>query len=165
MLADPPNVAPAFDAAGTVVPSLTLKRRLKAAPAKVYAAWTKAEQLAAWFGPGPVLSASAEIDLRVGGRFTARFQSADGTQNQVGGLYQEIEPDRKLVFTWAWHSTPERESRVTVLLKPDGAGTLLTLIHEKFFDAPARDGHSRGWAGALDKFVLLVEQDANPDSN
>jgi hypothetical protein len=52
----------------------------------------------------------------------------------------------RLVFTWAWHSTPERESVVTVTLIRDAAGTLLTLRHEQFFDQKARDGHERGWA-------------------
>ena len=50
-----------------------------------------------------------------------------------------------------WHSTPERESQVTVVLQPDGDGTLLTLTHEQLFDQAARDGHERGWRGSLDK--------------
>jgi uncharacterized protein YndB with AHSA1/START domain len=54
-------------------------------------------------------------------------------------------------MSWAWHSTPERQSLVTVLLKPDGDGTLLTLQHEQLFDLAARDGHERGWTGALAK--------------
>ena len=40
---------------------------------------------------------------------------------------------------------------MTVSLKPDGDGTLLTLHHEQLFDQAARDGHERGWNGALDK--------------
>ncbi len=60
-------------------------------------------------------------------------------------------PNERLAFSWAWHSTPERESLVTVSLKPDGDGTLLTLQHEQLFDQAARDGHERGWKGALDK--------------
>jgi len=55
-----------------------------------------------------------------------------------------------LVFSWAWHSTPERESLVTVLLKPDREGTLLTLHHEQFVDQAARDSHEHGWKGMLD---------------
>ena len=35
--------------------------------------------------------------------------------------------NEKLVFTWAWRDTPERESLVTVLIRPDGQGSLLTL--------------------------------------
>ena len=65
-------------------------------------------------------------------------------------------PNEKLVITWAWRTTPERESLVTILLKPDGDGTLLTLIHEQFFDEPARDRHAQGWTGALDKLEAYV---------
>jgi len=62
-----------------------------------------------------------------------------------------VTPDQRLVFTWAWRSTPERESLVTVGLKPDGAATLLTLTHEQFFDQAARDRHEGGWSGTLDR--------------
>jgi len=46
---------------------------------------------------------------------------------------------------------PERESLVTILIKPDGTGSLLTLIHEQFFDEAARDRHQHGWTDCLDK--------------
>jgi hypothetical protein len=46
---------------------------------------------------------------------------------------------------------PERESLVTVLIKPDNGGAILTLVHERFFDEGARDRHGRGWTGSLDK--------------
>ena len=56
------------------------------------------------------------------------------------------------MFTWAWHSTPERESLVTVTRREAMAsGSILTLLHEQFFDQQARDGHLRGWTGTLDK--------------
>ena len=65
-------------------------------------------------------------------------------------------PNARLVFSWAWHSTPERESQVTVVIKPDGAGTLLTLHHEQLFDEAARAGHERGWTAGLDKLEHLL---------
>ena len=40
---------------------------------------------------------------------------------------------------------------VTILVKPDGNGTLLTQIHEQFADEPARDRHEWGWSGSLAK--------------
>jgi uncharacterized protein YndB with AHSA1/START domain len=132
-------------------PSLTLKRRLKAPPAKVYAAWTDATQLARWFGPANVSVVRAEADARVGGSYRIVMRTADGEEHNVGGVYREVMPDEKLIFTWAWRSTPERESLVTVALKPDGEGTLLTLTHEKFFDDEARQRHEHGWIGSLDK--------------
>jgi uncharacterized protein YndB with AHSA1/START domain len=134
-------------------PSLTLQRRIKAIPEKVYAAWTDPEKIAHWFGPSKVRAGSvqAEIDLRVGGRYRISFEGGDGEYHQVGGVYREVEPNRRLVLSWAWHSTPERESQLTISLKPDGAGTLLTLHHEQFFDQAARDGHERGWSELLGK--------------
>ena len=134
-------------------PSLTLKRRLHAPAEKVYAAWTEPAQLAHWFGPAQTISGSvrAEMDVRVGGRFRVGFKTEDGEYHEVGGVYREVVPNEKLVFTWAWHTTPERESLVSVLIRSEGEGAMLTLVHEQFFDESARDGHQRGWSGTLDK--------------
>ena len=139
-------------AADVARPSLSFKRRLDAPPAKVYAAWTDPQKIVRWFGradakPG---SFSADIEARIGGRFRVSF-STDNEYYEIGGVYREVVPNQRLVFSWAWHSTPERESQVTVTLKPDGDGTLLTLLHEQLFDQAARDGHERGWSCALDK--------------
>ena len=137
--------------AQTQQPSLTIRRHIKASPEKIFAAWTQAEQLMRWFGPVGVTLDSAKADARPGGRYDIRFFSPDGEENNVGGVYREVVKNEKLVFTWAWKSTPERESLVTVLIKPDGDGTLLTLTHEQFFDEAARDRHQFGWTSALDK--------------
>ena len=100
---------------------------------------------------------SADADARVGGSFRVVMRTADGEQHDVSGMYREVEPDRRLVFTWAWRSTPERESVVTVALKGEDDGTVLTLTHDQFFDEAARDQHSYGWNGALDKLVRYFE--------
>lgn len=139
-------------------PSLALQRRLHARPAKVYAAWTDPEKIARWFGPSQVKAGSvqAEIDLRTGGHYRIAFDMMDGQHHQVGGVYREVVPNQRLVFSWAWHSTPERKSLVTVALKSDGDGTLLTLQHEQLFDEAARDGHKSGWIGTLDKLEKFI---------
>jgi uncharacterized protein YndB with AHSA1/START domain len=139
-------------------PSLTLKRRLNAPPAKVYAAWTEPAQIARWFGPQGAEVLRAEADARVGGRYRVVFRAPDGEQHDVRGVYREVVPNQKLVFTWAWISTPERESLVTVALKRDGDGTTLTLTHEQFFDEPARDRHRSGWSGALDNLENYIDR-------
>ena len=138
-----------------VKPSLTLKRRLNAPPETVYAAWTDPKKLVHWFGPdqGPVTK--AETDVRVGGRFHVVFQTEDGEEHDVSGIYREVVPNQKLQFTWAWRTMPERESLVTVIVRPDGDGSLLTLIHEQFFDEAARDRHNTGWTGALNKLERM----------
>ena len=136
-------------------PSLTLKRHYNAPPAKVFAAWTDPEKLARWFGPEGVTRVEAKIDLRVGGPFQIKALTPTDEHN-VGGVYREVVQNAKLVFTWAWKSTPERQSLVTVLFSPDGDGTLLTLTHEQFFDDEARDRHRQGWTGALDKLARML---------
>ena len=132
-------------------PSLTLKRRLNAPPERVYAAWTDPEKLKRWFGPEQIETLRADADARVGGRFRIVMRGTDGEEHDVSGIYREVVPNEKIVFTWAWRSTPERESLVTVVIKPEGAGSLLTLVHEQFFDEAARDRHEHGWIGCLDK--------------
>ena len=137
-------------------PSLTIKRRLNAPPAKVFAAWTDPEKVKRWMGPGEVKVLAAECEPRPGGRYRWLMRAPSGEDHDVSGVYREFVPDQKLVFTWAWKSTPERESLVTVDLKPDGDGTLLTLTHEQFFDEDARNRHRQGWEGAMDKLANFV---------
>jgi uncharacterized protein YndB with AHSA1/START domain len=139
-------------------PSLTLKRRLKAAPGKVFAAWTDPEKIVRWFGPRETVAGSvqAQVDVRPGGRYRMSFTTDDGERHRVGGVFREVVPDSRLVFTWAWQSTPERESLVTVTIAADGDGSLLTLHHEQFFDQKARDGHERGWTGTLDRLERFL---------
>jgi uncharacterized protein YndB with AHSA1/START domain len=147
----------ARDAELAARPSLTLKRRFHAAPEKVYAAWADPQRLTQWFGPASVEEGSvkAEIDLRVGGHYRIGF-NANGEYHEVGGVYREVVPNERLVFSWAWHSTPERESLVSISIKSEGSGTLLTFHHEQFADATARDNHERGWTelfGKLENYL------------
>ena len=137
-------------------PSLTLRRHLTAPPPTVYAAWTDPEMLTRWFGPAEAEILEADLDPRVGGSYRVLMRTSDGEEHGVGGMYREVRPDRRLVFTWAWRSTPERESLVTVDLRPEGEGTVLTLTHAEFFDEAARDRHNAGWSGALDKLADYV---------
>jgi uncharacterized protein YndB with AHSA1/START domain len=64
-------------------------------------------------------------------------------------------PNHKLVFSWAWRTMPERESQVTITIKPDGDGALLTLFHEQLFDEE-RDRHEHGWTGCLAKLEAFL---------
>jgi len=110
-----------------------------------------------WWGTKDAATLRAEVDLRPGGRFAVAFRTPDGEEHDVAGIYREIVADQKLVFTWAWASTPERESLVTVTIEPDGAGSILTLHHAHFFDATARDNHEGGWTHTLDRLEMRLE--------
>ncbi|SIT49912.1 conserved hypothetical protein [Paraburkholderia piptadeniae] len=131
-------------------PSLTLQRHINARPAKVFSAWTDPQQIVKWLHPGGCNVVHAEMELRAGGRFHMIMRAPDGEEHDVSGVFREVAMNEKLVYTWAYRSTPERESIVTFMLKADGDGTWLTLKHEQFFDEAARDAHRGGWTEALD---------------
>jgi uncharacterized protein YndB with AHSA1/START domain len=138
-------------------PSLTLTRRYRVAPEKVWRAWTDPEAVKKWWGPGNEPVSLAELDVRVGGRFRVVFGGSDGKAHDSQGVYQEVIPNRKLVFTWTWaNSTPERESLVTVTLRPAAGGTELVFRHEQFFDEAVRDAHEQGWSGAFAKLERFL---------
>jgi uncharacterized protein YndB with AHSA1/START domain len=131
---------------------LRITRRYPVAPEKVWRAWTDPLALSQWFGPGTSPSVTlAEFDVRAGGRYRIRFDGPDGEKHEVGGAYEVVEPHQRLVFSWAWHTTPERVSRVSILLRPVEGGTELDFRHDRFFDQAARDNHSRGWNAAFEK--------------
>lgn len=134
-----------------VVPALVLVRRLRATPQRVFEAWTSAEVLAGWFGPHHTRVEAAEVDARPGGRFRVVLREENGARHEVGGRYVEVVAGKALVFTWAWHSTPERESRVTVRLRAVPDGTELTLTHDRFADADTAGRHRRGWTESLER--------------
>jgi uncharacterized protein YndB with AHSA1/START domain len=137
-------------------PSLTITRRLPASPERCFRAWTDAEALKRWFGPDKIEVLSAETDPRVGGRYRVVMRAHGGEEHDVSGEFREVVANRKLVFTWAWRSTPERQSLVTVEFIPEGAATALTLTHEQFADEAARDRHRSGWTGSLEKLAAFV---------
>jgi len=85
------------------------------------------------------------------------LRSPGGEEREVSGEFREVVANRKLVFTWAWRSTPERQSLVTVDFAPAGDATALTLTHEEFADEAARERHHQGWTGSLGKLAVFVE--------
>jgi uncharacterized protein YndB with AHSA1/START domain len=140
-------------------PSLTLNRHYPVAPEKVWRAWTDPQAVKRWWGPTPGEPVSlAELDVRVGGRFRIVFGGPDGKAHECAGTYKEVVPNQKLVFTWCWpNSTPERVSVVTIVFKDLGGTTELLFKHEQLFDEAARDGHKRGWTGALEGLGRFLE--------
>lgn len=142
-------------------PSLALRRHIKAPAERVFRAWTEAAHLSRWFCPADCAIEETTVDARVGGAYRIAMRQISGDRRGelhcVIGTYREVTPPRRLVFTWAWYTTPERQSLVTVDIVPKDDGALLTLTHEQFADAPARDRHQVGWTAALEKLAADLE--------
>jgi uncharacterized protein YndB with AHSA1/START domain len=140
-------------------PSLTFNRHYPVAPEKVWRAWTDPEAIKRWWGPGDNQPVSvAQLDVRVGGRFRVVFGGPEGRDHDVQGVYREVVPNRKLVFTWTWpNSTPERESLVTIAFKQVAGGTELVFRHAQLFNETVRDNHKQGWSEALVKLEQFLQ--------
>jgi len=133
---------------------LEITRVIKAPRDRVYAAWTDPAQLKQWFGPENVQTRDLVADVRVGGKFRWDLSNPEGEKMTCLGEYRELQPGKKIVFTWQWEDDEDWESHVsivTVELDDAGDGTELRLTHEKLPNEESRDGHTRGWNSALDK--------------
>lgn len=137
--------------------SLAIVRKLKASPQAVWRALTQPEALKRWMGPSDEFQVLvAETDVRVGGRYHIVMKSPDGEEHDVSGVYREVVANQKLVYTWAWKSTPERESLVTMELSAAGDGAELVLKHERFADKESRDRHEQGWTGCIRRLERML---------
>jgi uncharacterized protein YndB with AHSA1/START domain len=124
---------------------LELTRTLPAPPERVWRALTDPAALAAWFWPH--LDNTVEVDLRTSGSYRIEGPKAGIA---VTGDYLEVDPPKRLVFTWHWEGEDER-SRVTVELRPGGAGTVLWLVHDRIGEDATRAQYEQGWMDCLDR--------------
>lgn len=127
--------------------SIEIRRMLPAPPAAVFRAWTNPELMRQWLSPLDV--AAAEVDLRVGGHLRL-VMAGPGVTIEHTGVYLEIDPPRRLSFTWCSPYTGDEPSVVTVVLVPRRDGTELVLTHERL-PQEAATSHRSGWGQMLDR--------------
>ena len=141
--------------------SLEIRRLIKAPRDRVYAAWTDPAQLKQWFGPEGVQTRDLVADVRVGGKYRWDITNSEGEEMTARGEYRELQPGRKIVFTWQWDDDEvwqDHTSIVTVELSDAPGGTELRLTHEQLPNEKSRDGHTEGWNSALNKLENLFSK-------
>jgi uncharacterized protein YndB with AHSA1/START domain len=131
---------------GTIV---RIERHIAAPPERVFAAWLDPSSMARWLSP--VGHAEAEVDPTVGGRLRVTM-IGEGRRIEHAGVYREVEPHRRLAFTWQSPYTGSSPSLVTIELTARDGGTDLVLIHE-FLPADAVESHSNGWGAMLNRLA------------
>lgn len=141
----------AVEAAQADVPVLNLRRTFKAPRDRVFRAWTDPEKLAKWWGPETRSCPFVQLDPRPGGRWRTCMKAEDGEEAWVQGEYREVDPPRKLVFTWAWENdgVPGQETEVTIEFLDHGAETEMVFCHRGFETAEQARLHNEGWDSSL----------------
>jgi uncharacterized protein YndB with AHSA1/START domain len=133
---------------------LLLTRVLQAPIEDVFEAWTDPGVMATWFFAGENWSVDASADLRPGGAFRLLMHADNGQEFLCTGVYREITPPTRLVFTWTSYAVTE--TLVTLTLRDLGDGkTELALLHEGLVDAAIRQNHADGWGGCLSNLERL----------
>jgi len=134
--------------------ALVIKRVFDAPRDLVFMVWTDPRHAMSWWGPRDYPATVMEMDARPGGRWRHCLTSAeDGRDLWQGGVFREVVPPERLVFTFAWEEEGERghETLVTVLFADEGGKTRMTFRHEPFQSVEQRDGHSGGWTSTFDR--------------
>jgi len=147
---------------------LNLTRVFDAPADLVFKAWTEASQFKQWFGAaacGGASLQSVKLDTRVGGKYRIQVRQADGEYFTTVGIYREVKPPERLVFTWQFEKdgsgdefgeVEPPEMLVTLEFKARGKQTELTLTHEKFGSVGSRDRHEEGWDRCLNELGKFV---------
>jgi len=139
---------------------LVIERLFDAPRALVFKVWTDNAHRARWYGPCGYVATHMESDLRPGGKWrTGLRREQDGAELWHGGVYREVAPPERLVFTFAWDSAqgmPDYETLVTITFADRQGQTLMTLHQERFETVEARDAHNGGWTGVIDTFAAYL---------
>ena len=147
---------------------LQLTRVFPAPRELVFQAWTDANHFSQWFGAaacdGGALQ-SVKVDARTGGKYRIQVRRTDGEFYTTVGVYREVKPPERLVFTWQFEKdgsgdeygeVEPPETLVTLEFKARGAQTELVLTHERFASADSRDRHEQGWTRCLESLGNFV---------
>jgi uncharacterized protein YndB with AHSA1/START domain len=138
--------------------SLQVKRTFAAPRERVFRAWTDRKEFARWFAPSAdYTTVVTELDPRPGGKYNVEMTHKGGNVHKHGGVYREVKPPEKLVFTWNWQQAPDgSDTLVTVEFHDLGNSTEIVLTHERFPNAEAREKHNQGWTGCLDQLTKYL---------
>jgi uncharacterized protein YndB with AHSA1/START domain len=119
------------------------------------------EKATRWMGQ------TASFDARPGGEY--RLAVIPGAT--ASGEFVELDPPRRLVFTFGWEPGPEGpnpvppgSSTIEIELEPDGAQTILHFVHRELPDAEKTASHAHGWDHYLERLrIAAAGGDAGAD--
>ena len=145
---------------------LVLNRLLKAPREKLFRCWTEPALLTQWFTPPPFQTIAADTDVRAGGASMIVMRGPDGTEYPNAGVYLEVVPNERLVFTDAFTRAwePSEKPFMTAILTFEDAGNGQThysarVRHWSVADREAHEkmGFHAGWGVATTQLEALAQ--------
>jgi uncharacterized protein YndB with AHSA1/START domain len=145
---------------------LYLERVYDAPPEKLFQAWTDPELMKKWFCPRPWTVASVDNDLRPGGASTVVMRSPEGEEFPSRGVFLEVVPNKKIVFTDAFTSAWQPSDKAfmvgEVSFEDLGNGKTRYTARVRHWSEEDRQAHEKmgfheGWAKAAEQLAEVVE--------
>jgi uncharacterized protein YndB with AHSA1/START domain len=146
---------------------LVLCRIIDASPEKVFRAWTDPTLMKQWFAPAPFTTPVVETELRVGGSSYVVMRDPQGNDYPNRGVYLEVVPNRKLVFTDAYTKAwePSEKPFFTAVLTFEDAGSGKTkytarALHWTVADREVHEkmGFHEGWGQCTEQLEALLQR-------
>jgi len=143
-------------------PAVVVQRTFTAPIEKAFQAWTDPTLMARWFCriAGQPPTRVLEADVRAGGRYKLEVQ---GDKLYRGwGIYREVRPPERLVFTWNWEHDDFADTLVTVEFSTlvESGFTEVRLTHELLPTSKAREEHRQGWNECFDMLERTLRGEA-----
>lgn len=145
---------------------LSITRLIDAPRALLWRAWTEPELVKRWFTPRPWTTPVVELDVRAGGRSRIVMRGPNGEEHDNLGVYLEVDPGRRLVFTDAYTEAwvPSNKPFMTgVVTFADELGKTRYTATARHWNAEDRNAHEQmgfdaGWNAATDQLEALVRE-------
>jgi uncharacterized protein YndB with AHSA1/START domain len=148
----------------TATHELKLSRLIDAPRAVLYRCWTEPELIKQWFTPRPWTTPVVETDVRVGGSSRMIFRGPEGQEFPNQGVYLEVIPNTKLVFTdaytEAWIPSAKPFMTAAITFADEGGKTRYTAV-ARHWTAEDKAQHEQmgfhdGWGKAADQLEALA---------
>lgn len=137
--------------------TLRMNRTFQAPIERVFEAWTSEEVMRRWWhAERNWETADAQVDLRVGGK--VRVVMRDPQKNEEyggGGHYTEIDPPRRLAFTWVWDREPH-ETLIEIDFEEADGATTVQFTHRGLLDEEMLRSHEGGWSRCFDNLEATL---------
>jgi uncharacterized protein YndB with AHSA1/START domain len=138
--------------------TLELESVLEAPYERVFGMLTEPAELVKWWGPAGFTTPEATLDPRPGGSYRLTMQPPDGEPFHLAGEFLEVDPPRRLVYTFRWEEpTPDdRETTVTLSLAARAGQTWITLTQGEFATEERLALHRAGWTDSFGKLAQVL---------